>query len=90
MAKNPCAKTVTPEQAYEIWQSEDGFTYYVLKKYQSPEHEERNEFSRWYVFTTSPMVPKGEYGDGYAKEIKEKAHKLSFNPLDRSSVQEAS
>ena len=45
-AKNPCARTVKPEEAYEVWQSFDGrWTYFVLKKYQSPEKEEQNLFN---------------------------------------------
>jgi hypothetical protein len=48
MAKNLCAKRVTPEEAYEVWQSFDGsWTYFVLKKYQSPEKEAINPQHEW-------------------------------------------
>ena len=42
-ARNPCAKAVKPEQAYEVWRVDDHpeyggqWTWYVLKKYQTPE-----------------------------------------------------
>lgn len=49
---NACGKRVTPENAYEVWQSFDGqFTYFVLRKYQSPEKEKANLYARWYVMT---------------------------------------
>jgi len=88
MAKNPCAKRVEPEEAYEVWRvdnhSEYGgeWTWYVLKKYQSPENEAKNEYARWFCFVTSPYVPNGEYGDVYASSIKSLARKID-NPLYR-------
>lgn len=77
--KNLCAKTVTKENAYEVWQSPDGsWTWYVLKKYQTPELEKTNPYARWFCNVVSPMTgPNGETGDcyindivGYAKRIK--------------------
>src|ERR1700726_4835255 len=63
---NPCAKTVKPEQAYEVYQTLDGaFTYYVLRKYQTPTKEAQNPYARWYCMVVSPACPKGEYGDAY-------------------------
>ncbi len=64
-SKNPCAKTMKPEQAYEVWQSYDGsWTYYVLKKYQSSEKEAQNPYARWYCRVTSPLTTeRGDYGD---------------------------
>ena len=89
-AKNLCAKTVTPDQAYEVWQSIDGFwTWYVLKKYQTPENEAKNLYARWLCKVVTPIVPDGEYGDVYVSEIKEYAHKLDYNPLARNIPQAA-
>jgi len=35
MRKNLCAKTVKPENAYELWQTPDGsWKWFVLKKWQ--------------------------------------------------------
>ena|SRR5579863_6240342 len=82
-AQNPCSKTVKPEQAYEVWQSFDGqFTYFVLKKYQSPEKEAHNPFARWYVMTKSPITPNGEYGDAYVSTIKRGTQQID-NPMHR-------
>src|SRR5437016_5650993 len=90
--KNPCAKTVKPEQAYEVWQVENHpvyggtWTWYVLKKYQTPEREAQNEYARWLCFVTSPYCPQGEYGDTYIQTIQATgATKLTFNPLVQTS-----
>ena len=91
-SKNPCSKTVKPEQAYEVWQITDHpqyggeWTWYVLKKYQSPEKEATNEYARWLCFVTSPYVPRGEYGDTYVSSIVNTgAVKLDCNPLVQTS-----
>ena len=81
MPKNPCAKRVTPETAYEVWQSYDGrWTYFVLKKYQSPEKEAANPFARWLVFVKSPAYPNGWTEDGYVSSIKRGTRHID-NPL---------
>ena len=86
--KNPCSKTVEPKQAYEVWQVENHPTYggtwtwYVLKKYQTPEREKANLSARWFCYVTSPYSPHGDWGDTYITTIKETgAVQLSFNPL---------
>src|SRR5207302_5892942 len=88
MPKNPCAKRVTPETAYEVWQSYDGrWTYFVLKKYQSPEKEANNPFARWLCNVVSPMTSeRGDTGDVYVADIKRNAVKLDHNPLKKKSV----
>src|SRR2546423_5732953 len=83
-AKNPCAKTVTPETAYEVWQSYDGsWTYYVLKKYQSPEKEANNSYARCYCLVKSPITPNGEFGDVYVSTVKRGTRQID-NPLHRT------
>ena len=83
-AQNPCGKRMKPEQAYEVWQSFDGsWTYFVLKKYQLPEKEATNPFARWYCMVTSPITPKGEYGDVYVATVKQGTRQID-NPLHRS------
>jgi len=78
---NLCAKRVTPETAYEVWQSYDGtWTYFVLKKHQTPEREAQNPFARWYCMVQSPITPKGEYGDVYVTTVKDGTHQID-NPL---------
>ena len=82
-AKNPCAKRVTPEEAYEIWQSFDGlWTYFCLKKYQSPEKEAKNVNARWFCFVKHPGTSTGDYGDVYISTIKQGTYRVE-NPLHR-------
>src|SRR5438270_1213234 len=84
-AHYPCAKRVAPEEAYEVWQSYDGtWTYYVLKKYQSPEQEAKNAYARWYCMVTSPATTaRGDYGDVYVSTVKRGTHQVD-NPLHRT------
>lgn len=86
---NPCAKKVTPENAYEVWQSFDGaWTYFVLKKYQSPEKEAQNPYARWYCMVTSPATTeRGDWGDVYVSTVKQGTHKLDYNPLTHQDNQ---
>jgi len=66
MAKNLCGKTVTRENAYEVWQTLDGsWTWYVLKKYQA---DDSVPGARWFVSVDSPFV-QGEMGDSYVLDI---------------------
>ena len=77
MNKNLCGKTVTRENAYEVWQLLDGsWTWYVLKKYQTPENETENEYARWFCDVVTPIVPDGEMGDVYVNEIKQNAIRI--------------
>ena len=100
MATNPCSKRVTPHQAYEVWQSLDGsVTYFVLKKYQSPEKEAANPYARWYCAVSSPSLHPPcanvagkhtlqlEYGDAYVSTVKRGTHKLDYNPLTHQDTQ---
>src|SRR6266496_4690634 len=81
---NPCSKWVEPEEAYEVWQSFDGtWTYFVLKKYQSPEKEATNPYARWFCLVKSPITPNGEYGDVYVATVKQGTRQID-NPLHRS------
>ncbi len=76
--KNLQGKTVKRENAYEVWQSADGsWTWYVLKKYQNPEAEAKNQYARWFCDVTSPFVGEGgELGDVYVSEIKSVAKRI--------------
>ena len=86
-AKNPCSKTVTPEQAYEVWQSLNGaWTYFVLKKYQSPEKEAANPYARWFCMVQSPIMPKGEYGDTRVWDHDLKRKQLVFESAGSRAV----
>lgn len=76
MAKNECAKTRKSDNPYEVWKNHSGWTWNVLKKYQSPEKEQGNPYARWFCFVTSPFCPDGEYGDVYVREITGSAYKV--------------
>jgi len=73
--KNLCGKTVTRENAYEVWRYGDWF-WFVLKKYQNEENEAKNEYARWLCEVVTPIVPEGEMGDVYVKDIKEVAKRI--------------
>ena len=74
MAKNVCAKTRSKDNPYEVWQSLDGtWTWYVLKKWQV---DDNKPYARWFCLVKSPIVPDGEMGDCYVKDIKSAAVKV--------------
>ncbi len=70
--KNLCAKTVKPENAYEVW-AEGGWTWLVLKKWQA---DDDKPYARWFCLVKSPFVPNGEMGDVYVSEIKRNATRV--------------
>lgn len=74
MSKNLCAKTVKPENAYEVWKG-DGWTWRVLKKYQNEENEAKNPYARWFCEVESPYAK--EMGDVYVAEVKRYATRVS-------------
>lgn len=76
--KNLAAKTRPDSNPYEVWQSLDRtWTWKVLKKWQV---DDDKEYARWFCKVSSPIVPEGEYGDVYVKEIKENAYLVQANP----------
>ena len=70
--KNPCGKTVSVDEPYEIYKDElSGFEWRVLKKYQMPHKEAENRFARWFCAVKSPMTHGSwEMGDVYARDVK--------------------
>jgi len=68
-------KTVTRENAYEVWQTPDGqWTWYVLKKWQS---DDDKPYARWFCDVVSPIVGEaGEKGDVYVEEVKANAVRI--------------
>lgn len=65
--KNLCGKTRPVDKPYEIW-SNGTWTWKVLKKYQSPDNEAKNQYARWFCAVTSPFATD-EMGDVYVREI---------------------
>ena len=78
MAKNLCGKRRDKDNPYEIWViPHTEWEFRVLKKYQSPENEAKNQYARWYMATKSPYTYGAfELGDGYAREVKQHAVKI--------------
>jgi hypothetical protein len=74
--KNECGKMRKKDNPYEVWAGR-GWTWKVLKKYQSPEGEAKNPYARWFCYVTSPMCPDGDMGDVYVSDIKSVAIKVS-------------
>jgi hypothetical protein len=79
MSKNLCGKMRPANNPYEIWQA-GNWTWHVLKKYQTPEKEAANPYARWFCLVKTPIVPEGELGDTYVKDITSKAVKIAENP----------
>ena len=79
MSKNECNKYRKVDNPYEIWVNlSAGWEWRVLKKWQNPENEAKNEFARWYCAVKSPMTyGSWEYGDTYVKDIKSVAIKTN-------------
>ena len=82
---NPCAKTVSVDNPYEVWQTRDGrWTWKVLKKYQSPTNEKKNKLARWFVAVKSPFTYNSwEMGDEYVLNITEMgSYKRAIDSID--------
>ena len=73
--KNTCNKMRKRGNPYEVWESPlmPGWRWEILKKWQSPDNEEKNEYARWFCDVYSPIVPDGEMGDTYVRDIKVEA-----------------
>ena len=73
--KNLCGKTRKHHEPYEVWQSHSGWTWNVLKKWQA---DDSKPYARWFCFVTSPVCPRGEYGDVYVASIKAQARMVTL------------
>lgn len=70
---NPCGKTRPVHRPYEVWEG-GGWTWNVLKKYQNPTNEAKNDYARWFCQVISPYTTKdGDMGDVYVKDVKRRA-----------------
>ena len=73
MAKNLLGKSRTKENPYAIWQGFGAFgdtEVRLLKTYQTPANEQKNQFARWFVAVRSDHT-YGSYdmGDSYIREV---------------------
>lgn len=59
------------DNPYEIWTlSGTEWEWRVLKKYQSPEQEAKNQYARWFCAVRGPGTYGGyDYGDTYVRDI---------------------
>ena len=77
MAKNPFGKSIpyakAKTDAYAVYGNDPrlpGWTWYVLKTYQSPEKAQGNKFARAFCLVVSPMTgSSGDLGDAYLSDI---------------------
>jgi len=82
MSKNLCGKTRDVEDPYEVWRLLNGsWEWRVLKKYQNPENEAKNQYARWFCAVFSPVTREQmssgyELGDVYVKDVTEYAFKV--------------
>jgi hypothetical protein len=68
--KNLYAKQRTIDNPYEVWESNDGWRWLVLKKWQV---DDSKPYARWFCYVSSPFCD-GEYGDVYVTDITRHAH----------------
>ncbi len=61
-------KTATQENPHAVFEAH-GWTWRVLKVYQAPKGEAKNQYARWFCAVSSPFVPQGELGDVYVRDI---------------------
>ena len=68
---NPFGKTRKESEPYAIYANSQGWVWKVLKTYKKPENEKKDQYARWFVSATSPLMQDGsfEYGDTYVKDI---------------------
>lgn len=81
---NLCAKTRKARDAYEVYadgpvDDPDTLIWYVIKKYQSPNQEDGNQFARWMCVVRGFNL---EIGDVYVRRIVSQAHKLEGEELE--------
>ena len=80
--RNTQGKTVKSWDAYEVWYSDElDWTWYVLKKYESPASEAKNPYARWFCLVRGWET---EGGDVYIAEIKAQARQLQGEELEEA------
>ena len=80
--KNLCGKTRPVSNPYEVWQTDGGWTWRVLKKWQA---DDDKPYARWFCDVSSPYV-EHEMGDVYVADIKRYARRVDVaNPTPAQS-----
>ena len=69
--QNPFGKTTTQDKPHAIYKNNFGWEWRVLRTYQRPDKETDNQYARWLVAATSPLMGDGGYeiGDTYIRDI---------------------
>jgi hypothetical protein len=67
-SKNWFAKSKKMPESYAVVES-GGWSWHILKLYKSLENSRKDPYARAFCLVKSPIVPDGEYGDVYLKEI---------------------
>jgi hypothetical protein len=68
--KNPFGKTADVEKPYAVFKLGTAWEWRVLKTYQKPENEAKNQYARWFVAAKSPYTyGSWEYGDLYINDV---------------------
>jgi hypothetical protein len=82
MSKNPFGKTRFISEPYAIYANHQGWKWLVLKTYKKPENEKKDQYARWFVSATSPMMQGGGYemGDTYARDILSNGYLVEATP----------
>ena len=77
-AKNLCGKMRPVEKPYEVWENDSGWTWKVLKKYQTPEKEADNPLARWMCAVSSPLTGGSyDFGDTYVLDVVSNANRVA-------------
>ena len=89
MPRTTFGKSRPQENPYAVYTNAQGWEWRVLKTYKHSDAEKKDDYARWFVAATSPMMHDGafELGDTYAKEIREYGNLVQADPewLDQYS-----
>lgn len=75
MPKNEFAKTRKVNDPYEIYRSNDGWEWRVLKKWQI---DDSKPYARWFCAVKSPFTSGYDMGDTYVTDVQ--GVKVEFDP----------
>lgn len=80
-AKNLFGRTAKIDAPYATYADNNGWTWLVLKTYQTPEKEKSNPYARWFLAVRSPHNGGGyDMGDTYITDVVTQAVLVSGTP----------
>lgn len=80
-AKNLFGRTAKIDAPYATYTNNSGWTWLVLKTYQTPEKEKGNLYARWFLAVRSPFTYGSyEMGDTYITDVVTQAVLVSGTP----------